>query len=177
MESRHPKPTHASYRAHRTQVTWQILAPVILAALLLVAAAVLVSLAAARGTGDLGIVERAQRHVNRFQEHGQVKLIEKRHRLFEVRGPPVDGKREGLEPSWRLAALEQQMVEHQEHGTAVDTPGKQHADRRAVSDPVEPPAARVGQRADVGPAAHDRVDDRDPRGGVVLRAARGAARR
>lgn len=54
MESRHPKPTHASYRAHRRQVTWQILVPVIFAALLLVAAAVLVSLAAARGTGDVG---------------------------------------------------------------------------------------------------------------------------
>ncbi len=53
MESRHPKPTHPSYRAHRRQVTWQILAPVILAVLLVVAATVLVSLAAAHGTGDV----------------------------------------------------------------------------------------------------------------------------
>ncbi len=53
MESRHPKPTHPSYRAHRRQVTWQILAPVILAVLLAVAATVLVSLAAAHGTGDI----------------------------------------------------------------------------------------------------------------------------
>ncbi|HEX8991243.1 MAG TPA: hypothetical protein VF784_06160 [Anaerolineales bacterium] len=54
MESRHPTPTHASYRAHRRQVTWQILAPVIVASLLLLAAAVLVSLAAAHGGGDIG---------------------------------------------------------------------------------------------------------------------------
>lgn len=54
MESRHPRPTHASYRVHRRQVTWQILVPVIVASLLLIGAAVLVSLAAARGPGDVG---------------------------------------------------------------------------------------------------------------------------
>ncbi len=53
MESKHSRPTHASFRAHRRQVAWQIILPVILAALLIVAAAVLVSLAAADGTGDI----------------------------------------------------------------------------------------------------------------------------
>jgi hypothetical protein len=49
MESRHPRPTHASYRVHRRQVTWQIIAPVIVASLLIIGGTVLVGLAAARG--------------------------------------------------------------------------------------------------------------------------------
>ncbi len=53
MESKHRRPTHTSFRAHRRQVAWQIILPVILAVLLVVAAAVLVSLAAANGTGDI----------------------------------------------------------------------------------------------------------------------------
>ncbi len=53
MESRHRRPTHASYRKHRRQLAWQIVVPVIVAALLIIAATVLVSMAAAKGTGDI----------------------------------------------------------------------------------------------------------------------------
>src|SRR5512140_2541351 len=47
------KPKHPSYRAHRRQAAWQILVPVIVAGLLLIGAAVLVSLATFRGHGDV----------------------------------------------------------------------------------------------------------------------------
>lgn len=53
MESSHRRPQHASYRLHRRQVAWQIILPVILAALMIIAAIVLVSLATFRGNGDV----------------------------------------------------------------------------------------------------------------------------
>ncbi len=53
MESKKPKPTHASYRLHRSQTAWQIILPVILAALIIIGATVLVSLATFRGNGDV----------------------------------------------------------------------------------------------------------------------------
>jgi len=49
----HRRPQHPSYRKHRSQVAWQILLPVILAGVLLVAAAVLVSLGTFRGNGNV----------------------------------------------------------------------------------------------------------------------------
>lgn len=53
MDSKKPKPTHASYRLHRSQTAWQIVVPVILAALLMIVAIVLISLATFRGNGDV----------------------------------------------------------------------------------------------------------------------------
>ncbi len=53
MNATHRRPQHPSYRKHRRQTAWQILLPVILAAILLVAAAVLVSLGTFRGNGDV----------------------------------------------------------------------------------------------------------------------------
>lgn len=47
-------PQHASYRAHRRQVVWQVILPVVVSALLLAAAIVLLSRAAFGGTSDLG---------------------------------------------------------------------------------------------------------------------------
>ncbi|MGE5248740.1 MAG: hypothetical protein ACM3QS_00875 [Bacteroidota bacterium] len=48
-----PHPERDSYLKHRQQRLWQIIVPVILAALVFVAFAVLVTVSAARGTGDV----------------------------------------------------------------------------------------------------------------------------
>ena len=47
-------PEHTSYRMHRKQVVWQVILPVLLAALLLVGLIVLISLSTFRGGGDAG---------------------------------------------------------------------------------------------------------------------------
>ncbi len=47
------RPKHTSYRAHRRQFVWQILLPVVLSALLLIALIVLICIAAFRGDGDV----------------------------------------------------------------------------------------------------------------------------
>lgn len=49
-----PEPVHESYRRHRKQRTSQILLPIILAAILFLALVILVILATANGTGDVG---------------------------------------------------------------------------------------------------------------------------
>ncbi len=53
MDSRHRRPQHASYRLHRRQLAWQILLPVVLAALIIIGLAVLVSMAAFGGNSEL----------------------------------------------------------------------------------------------------------------------------
>ncbi len=47
MDSKQRRPQHASYRLHRRQVVWQVILPVVLAGLCLIAVAVLVSMAVA----------------------------------------------------------------------------------------------------------------------------------
>lgn len=54
MKAVFPEPVHESYRRHRSQRTVQILLPVILAALVFIALVVLVIVATANGTGDVG---------------------------------------------------------------------------------------------------------------------------
>ena len=49
MDPKQRRPQHASYRLHRRQVAWQIILPIVLAALVLIAVAVLVSMAVAAG--------------------------------------------------------------------------------------------------------------------------------
>ena len=49
-----PEPVHESYRRHRKQRTMQILLPIVLAALLFIAAIVLVNIATFRDSGDVG---------------------------------------------------------------------------------------------------------------------------
>jgi hypothetical protein len=49
-----PEPVHESYRRHRTQRTSQIILPIILAAILLVALVMFIIVATANGTGDVG---------------------------------------------------------------------------------------------------------------------------
>lgn len=49
-----PEPVHESYKKYRKQRTTQILLPIVLAALLFIAAIVLVNLATFRGNGDVG---------------------------------------------------------------------------------------------------------------------------
>src|SRR5262245_9544474 len=49
----HP-PTHESYKRHRKQLAWQIILPVVLAALVIVALIVLISFATFRENGDVG---------------------------------------------------------------------------------------------------------------------------
>ena len=54
MKAVPPEPVHESYKRHRKQRTTQILLPIVLAALLFIAAIVLVNLATFRGNGDVG---------------------------------------------------------------------------------------------------------------------------
>lgn len=54
MNAKLPKPVHESYSKHRKQVIWQILLPVALATLLIVALIVLINLATFRDGGDVG---------------------------------------------------------------------------------------------------------------------------
>jgi energy-coupling factor transporter transmembrane protein EcfT len=49
-----PEPVHESYRRHRKQRTSQIVLPIILAAILFIALVILVIIATANGTGDVG---------------------------------------------------------------------------------------------------------------------------
>ena len=49
-----PEPVHESYRRHRKQRTSQIILPMILAAIVFLAVVVLVIIATANGTGDVG---------------------------------------------------------------------------------------------------------------------------
>lgn len=49
-----PEPVHESYKKYRKQRTTQILLPIVLAALLFIAAIVLVNMATFRGNGDVG---------------------------------------------------------------------------------------------------------------------------
>ncbi len=52
MNATPPRPRHPSYLTHRRQTAWQIILPVVLGFLLLIGAAVLVSLATFNGHGD-----------------------------------------------------------------------------------------------------------------------------
>ncbi|MEW6405346.1 MAG: hypothetical protein AB1649_26445 [Chloroflexota bacterium] len=54
MKAELPKPEHYSYQLHRKQVGTQILLPVILAGVLIVALTVVIILATFRGGGDVG---------------------------------------------------------------------------------------------------------------------------
>jgi len=54
MKSVLPQPVHESYRRHRKQKTSQIILPMVLAALLFIALVVLIIMATAAGTGDVG---------------------------------------------------------------------------------------------------------------------------
>ena len=54
MKVEFPEPIHASYKRHRKQRTSQIILPAVLAALVFVALIVLVIIATANGTGDVG---------------------------------------------------------------------------------------------------------------------------
>lgn len=49
-----PRPEHESYLKHRRQVTQQIILPVVLSALLLIALIILISVATFRDNGDVG---------------------------------------------------------------------------------------------------------------------------
>jgi len=54
MKVEFPAPIHESYRRHRKQRTTQIILPAVLAALVFIALVVLVIVATANGTGDVG---------------------------------------------------------------------------------------------------------------------------
>lgn len=53
MNAKLPQPVHESYRRHRRQLGWQIILPVVLAALFIVALIVLVNVATFRDGGDV----------------------------------------------------------------------------------------------------------------------------
>ncbi len=54
MKTQFPQPKHYSYRVHRRQVTRQIILPVVLAALAMIAMIVLISFATFNQDGDVG---------------------------------------------------------------------------------------------------------------------------
>jgi hypothetical protein len=49
-----PQPVHESYKRHRKQLVWQIIMPVVLTSLLLIALIVLINIATFRDGGDVG---------------------------------------------------------------------------------------------------------------------------
>jgi hypothetical protein len=53
MKAKLSQPTHESYLKHRKQLTWQIVLPVVLTSVLLIALIVLINIAAFRANGDV----------------------------------------------------------------------------------------------------------------------------
>jgi len=53
MKATIPQPVHESYKRHRKQLVWQIILPMVLAALLFIALIVLISVATFRDGGDV----------------------------------------------------------------------------------------------------------------------------
>jgi len=53
MNAKLPQPVHESYKRHRKQLAWQIILPVVLAALLIVALIVLINVATFNQGGDV----------------------------------------------------------------------------------------------------------------------------
>jgi len=49
-----PPPVHESYERHRSQLAWQIILPMVLAAILFIALVVLINIATFRDNGDVG---------------------------------------------------------------------------------------------------------------------------
>ena len=49
-----PPPVHESYKRHRSQLAWQIILPMVLAAILFIALVVLINIATFRDNGDVG---------------------------------------------------------------------------------------------------------------------------
>jgi len=54
MKATIPQPVHESYKWHRKQLVWQIILPVVLTSLLIVALIVLINVATFRDGGDVG---------------------------------------------------------------------------------------------------------------------------
>jgi hypothetical protein len=53
MKAKLPQPVHESYLRHRKQVTWQIILPIVLTFILLIALIVLINIATFRDGGDV----------------------------------------------------------------------------------------------------------------------------
>src|SRR5258708_33080371 len=53
MKATIPQPVHESYKRHRKELVWQIILPMVLTSLLLVALIVLISIATFRDNGDV----------------------------------------------------------------------------------------------------------------------------
>ena len=53
MKAKLPQPIHESYLRHRRQLTWQIVIPVVLTSILLIALIVLINIATFRDNGDV----------------------------------------------------------------------------------------------------------------------------
>jgi hypothetical protein len=54
MNAKLPQPVHESYKRHRKQLAWQIILPVVLSAILIIALIVLINIATFRDGGDVG---------------------------------------------------------------------------------------------------------------------------
>ena len=53
MKAKLPQPVHESYLKHRRQLVWQIILPIVLTSLLIVALIVLINMATFRASGDV----------------------------------------------------------------------------------------------------------------------------
>jgi len=53
MKAKIPQPIHESYKRHRKQLVWQIILPIVLTALLIVALIVIINIATFRDNGDV----------------------------------------------------------------------------------------------------------------------------
>jgi len=54
MDTKLPRPVHLSYQRHRKQLVWQIVFPIVLTSLLLIALVVLINIATFRDNGEVG---------------------------------------------------------------------------------------------------------------------------
>jgi hypothetical protein len=54
MKAKLPQPVHESYQRHRKQLVWQIILPIVLTSLLIIALIVLIGFATFRDGGDVG---------------------------------------------------------------------------------------------------------------------------
>ena len=69
--------------------------------------------------------------------------------LTRIVSVAVNRKGERFQPRRRLSFVEQQLVEAEQNGAAVDSPGERHSDRRFKIVRGQPAAQHLVERLDV----------------------------
>src|SRR5439155_10570767 len=97
-------------------------------------------------------IERARRNVDRLTQHLESRALQELARLASIVAVAVERQRERLETRGRLALIEQQLVEAEQHGAAVDPARERHANWGGRILGREPTAQLGVQRLNVVPA-------------------------